>query len=197
MSGWMLMELHGAGEGFVGKVDGGLDGAVEREEDLSPTFQPEIHGQWGNGQLTRRTCAGDRFPVRQEGSGRHVLRCGWGTRNFVVLRVGVAVGQGAIWGGVWHEGSGGFHLRCSLGSPRACGAWGIPPIRSTARCEQHPAPSRPCLPTAPSASLLGGPVEHGLEWSYCVIKAKIPILQNGPPSTSHVTGTQQAHKDFE
>lgn len=34
----MLMELYGVGEGFVGKVDGGLDGVVEREEDFSFIF---------------------------------------------------------------------------------------------------------------------------------------------------------------
>lgn len=28
-----------------------LIGAVEREEDASPSFQPKTHGQWVNGQL--------------------------------------------------------------------------------------------------------------------------------------------------
>lgn len=51
-----LLDADGAesgGVGSEGKVGSGLEGAVVRQEDVTPAFQPEMHGQWGMGSSSQ------------------------------------------------------------------------------------------------------------------------------------------------
>lgn len=116
------------GSGFVGKMDSSLDRAVEREQDVSPAFQPEIRGQWGGSQLIPRTCGGDRFPLRQETKGKACCKK-WpekqGTLLFLEWESQRAqwLLRGERYCTVGHDGAGGLHLRCSLGNLRVYRAW--------------------------------------------------------------------------
>lgn len=76
VSGLMLVELSGVGW-MCREGDSGLVGAVEREEDISPAFQPEIRGQWGNGQLIPEHVEETGSHCGRRWSGRCVLRSIW------------------------------------------------------------------------------------------------------------------------
>lgn len=110
------------GGGFVGKMDSSLDRAVEREQDVSPAFQPEIRGQWGDGQLIPRTCGGDRFPLRRKTKGK--ARCKKGQEKQGTLLFLEWESQRAQWlfarGEVLHSGARwcrGLTLEVPFGEP--------------------------------------------------------------------------------
>ena len=151
------------GVGFVGNMDGGPGGAVEREEDVKPAFQPDVCEQWGMDSSST------------EETGSEQKACSkklWGGREFFILRVGIPVGPGTI---CEVRGSGGSRLRCSLGNSRTHGTRSAPPTINTARCEQCPGWA---LPAAASFAPLPNVPAEPVRWWNSVLKAKIPTLPN-------------------